>query len=75
MKFWKKVIVLSSLVDGLLLPFVLIYALSLINNKELMGKYTNPRSYNYIAWGTVAVITCLTLLLVLTIIFPLGGKA
>lgn len=67
--------VLSSLVNGLLLPFVLIYALSLINNKELMGKYTNPKSYNYIAWGTVAVITGLTLFLVLTIIFPLGGKA
>jgi Mn2+/Fe2+ NRAMP family transporter len=67
--------VLSSLVNGLLLPFVLIYALSLINNKELMGKYANPKSYNYIAWGAVAVISCLTLLLILTMIFPLGGKA
>jgi len=67
--------VLSSLINGLLLPFVLIYALSLINNKELMGKYANPKSYNYIAWGTVAVITCLTVLLILTMIFPLGGKA
>jgi Mn2+/Fe2+ NRAMP family transporter len=67
--------VLSSLINGLLLPFVLIYALSLINNKELMGKYANPKSYNYIAWGTVAVITCLTLFLILTILFPVGGKA
>jgi Mn2+/Fe2+ NRAMP family transporter len=67
--------VLSSFVNGLLLPFVLIYALSLINNKDLMGTYTNPKSYNYISWGTVGVIICLTLFLVFTIVFPLGGKA
>jgi Mn2+/Fe2+ NRAMP family transporter len=67
--------VLSSFVNGLLLPFVLIYALSLINNKDLMGTYTNPKSYNYISWGTVAAIICLTLFLVFTIVFPLGGRA
>lgn len=67
--------VLSSFVNGLLLPFVLIYALSLINNKDLMGTYTNPKSYNYISWGTVAVIICLTLFLVFTIVFPMGGTA
>jgi Mn2+/Fe2+ NRAMP family transporter len=67
--------VLSSFVNGLLLPFVLIYALSLINNKSLMGAYTNPKSYNYIAWGTVVVIICLTAFLVFTMVIPSGGKA
>ncbi len=66
--------VLSSVVNGLLLPFVLIYALSLINNKSLMGAYTNPKSYNYIAWGTVIVIIGLTAFLVITLLIPLGGK-
>jgi NRAMP (natural resistance-associated macrophage protein)-like metal ion transporter len=67
--------VLSSFVNGLLLPFVLIYALSLINDKSLMGTYVNPKSYNYIAWGTVVVIISLTALLILTMVIPLGGKA
>jgi Mn2+/Fe2+ NRAMP family transporter len=67
--------VLSSFVNGLLLPFVLIYALSLINNKGLMGTYINPKSYNYIAWGAVVVIICLTACLVFTMIVPSGGKA
>jgi Mn2+/Fe2+ NRAMP family transporter len=67
--------VLSSFVNGLLLPFVLIYALSLINNKSLMGEYTNTKSYNYIAWGTVVVIICLTAFLVFTMVMPSGGKA
>jgi NRAMP (natural resistance-associated macrophage protein)-like metal ion transporter len=67
--------VLSSFVNGLLLPFVLIYALSLINNKSLMGTYTNPKSYNYIAWGTVVVIIGLTAFLVITLLVPVGGKA
>lgn len=66
--------VLSAVVNGLLLPFVLIFALSLVNNKNLMGEYTNPKSYNYISWGTVIVIICLTAFLVATIIIPAGGK-
>ena len=67
--------VISSFVNGLLLPFVLIYALSLINNKSLMGTYVNPKSYNYIAWGTVVVIISLTALLIFTMVIPSGGKA
>lgn len=66
--------VLSSVVNGLLLPFVLIYAILLINNKKLMGEYVNPRSYNYISWGTVIVIICLTAFLVVTTIIPSGEK-
>ncbi len=66
--------VLSSVINGLLLPFVLIYALSLINNRRLMGTYTNPKGYNYIAWGTIVVIICLTAFLVFTMVIP-AGKA
>ena len=53
--------VLSAVVNGLLLPFVLVFAILLINNKRLMGDYTNSKVYNYIAWGTVASVICLTI--------------
>ena len=52
--------VLSGVLNGLLLPFVLVYATLLINNRGLMGEYTNSRFYNYVAWGTVISVTCLT---------------
>jgi Mn2+/Fe2+ NRAMP family transporter len=53
--------VLSAVVNGLLLPFVLVYAILLINNKQLMGEYTNSKTYNYISWGTVFAVICLTI--------------
>ena len=58
--------VTSAVLNGLLLPFVLIYALSLVNNKKIMGEYVNPRSYNVISWGTVAVLTGLAIFFVIT---------
>jgi Mn2+/Fe2+ NRAMP family transporter len=65
--------VLSALINGLLLPFVLIYALVLVNNRKLMGEYTNPRAYNYISWATVVTIIALTSFLVVTTFIPLRG--
>jgi Mn2+/Fe2+ NRAMP family transporter len=61
--------VLSAVINGLLLPFVLVYAISLINNKKLMGEYTNSKIYNYISWGTVASVICLTISWVFVSIF------
>lgn len=62
--------VMSAVLNGLLLPFVLIYALSLVNNKKIMGEYVNPRSYNVISWGTIIVIAILALFFVITTLFP-----
>lgn len=61
---------LSSLLNGILLPFVLVFALSLVNNRRIMGEHTNPRGYNYIAWGTVAVLIILTTALIVMTILP-----
>jgi NRAMP (natural resistance-associated macrophage protein)-like metal ion transporter len=63
--------ILSSVLNGILLPFVLIYALSLVNNKKIMGDYINSRSYNVISWGTVAVLAVLTIFFVVTTLVPL----
>ena len=62
--------VLSAVINGLLLPFVLIYATLLVNNSKLMGKFVNPRSYNYVSWGTVVTVAVLTVFFVVTTIFP-----
>ncbi|MBI5075086.1 MAG: Nramp family divalent metal transporter [Nitrospirae bacterium] len=65
--------VLSAVINGLLLPFVLVFALLLVNNRKLMGEYTNSRTYNYISWATVVTIIILTSFLVVTTFIPLNG--
>ncbi len=62
--------VLSAVVNGVLLPFVLVYAISLVNNKKLMGEYVNSTSYNYISWGTIIIIICLTTMFIITTVIP-----
>lgn len=59
-----KVVIASQVLNGALLPFVLIFMLLLINKKELMGKYVNSRLFNVIAWTTVIIIIILTLILI-----------
>lgn len=62
--------ILSSVLNGILLPFVLIFALLLVNNKKIMGKHTNSKGYNYISWGTVVVLISLTMVLLIVSIVP-----
>jgi Mn2+/Fe2+ NRAMP family transporter len=56
-----KIAVLSQVVNGVVLPFVLIFMLLLINKKELMGEYVNTRLFNAIAWLTTFVMIGLTI--------------
>ena len=59
-----KIIVFSQVVNGAVLPFVLIFMLFLINKKELMGEYMNKPTFNIIAWATTVIMIALTVLLV-----------
>jgi len=56
-----KIAVLSQVVNGVVLPFVLIFMLLLINKKDLMGEYVNTRLFNWIAWVTTVVMIALTI--------------
>jgi Mn2+/Fe2+ NRAMP family transporter len=60
------VMVLSQVVNGIVLPFVLIFMLKLTNDRELMGDYVNTRAFNVIAWTTVAVMIGLTIAMFIT---------
>jgi NRAMP (natural resistance-associated macrophage protein)-like metal ion transporter len=59
-----KFSILSQVLNGVLLPLVLVFMLKLINKHELMGKYTNKRWFNVIAWTTAIIVTALSLVLV-----------
>ncbi|GBE05642.1 MAG TPA: divalent metal cation transporter [Nitrospirae bacterium] len=62
--------VLSSVLNGILLPFVLVFAISLVNNRKIMGEYTNSKAYNYISWGTIGVLIVLTTTLLVMVAVP-----
>jgi Mn2+/Fe2+ NRAMP family transporter len=59
-----KISILSQVVNGAVLPFLLIFMLLLINKKELMDEYVNTRLFNVVAWGTTVILIGLTVALV-----------
>ena len=64
------------MLNGVLLPFVLIYMVMLINKKGLMKEWTNSAAYNAVAWVSVVIMIGLTLALAsITIkqMMPAGG--
>jgi NRAMP (natural resistance-associated macrophage protein)-like metal ion transporter len=63
-----KVILLSQVLNGILLPFVLFYMLVLINRPRIMQDYTNNVWQNAIAWSTAIVMIALTMGMIWTTI-------
>jgi Mn2+/Fe2+ NRAMP family transporter len=61
---------LPNVVGGMLLPVILVLMILLCNDRRLMGRYVNGRIYNAIAWTTTIVMTVLTLLIILSTLFP-----
>ena len=59
-----RLMVLSQVVNGFLLPVVLIFMLGLVNRADLMGEWRNSWGFNAVAWATVSVMIVLTLALV-----------
>jgi uncharacterized membrane protein len=45
---------------------VLIFMLSLVNNKEIMGEFVNSRTFNVISWVTVVTLILLTVAMLVT---------
>jgi NRAMP (natural resistance-associated macrophage protein)-like metal ion transporter len=56
-----RIVVWSQVLNGVVLPFVLVFMLLLINKKELMGEYVNTRLFNAVAWATTILIVGLSL--------------
>jgi Mn2+/Fe2+ NRAMP family transporter len=59
-----KISILSQVINGIVLPFVLIAMLILINKRDLMGRHTNTRFYNVVAWTTTVIVIVLSVVLV-----------
>ena len=58
-----KMILFSQVINGVLLPIVLIFMILLANNRRIMMDWVNSRAYNLAAWITVVVMIGLSLAL------------
>ncbi|MGH7692223.1 MAG: Nramp family divalent metal transporter [Candidatus Dormibacteria bacterium] len=65
------VLLVTQVVDGILLPVVLVFMLRLSNNVRLMGRRANGRVANLVGGITAAVLIFLTLFLLFATVF--GG--
>ena len=69
------VLVDTQAINGVILIMVLLFILRLVNNRRLMGRHVNGPVFNAIARSTTAVLTVLTILLVLGVVFHVGPAA
>jgi len=65
-----QAMLVSQTINGLLLPVILVVMLLLINDKRIMGHFTNGRVFNILAWVTTVILIALALFLVFTTFFP-----
>ena len=68
-------ILLSQVLNGILLPIVMIFVVRLVNRRDLMHEWTNGPIYNLIAWVSVAVMIGLSALFVVFSLLPGGSGA
>jgi NRAMP (natural resistance-associated macrophage protein)-like metal ion transporter len=59
-----------QVINGLLLPVLLIAILRLVNDKEVMGEHRNGPIYNVAAWLTAIIVSALSLFFIVTKFFP-----
>jgi Mn2+/Fe2+ NRAMP family transporter len=55
----------SQVINGMLLPVVLVCMILLVNNKKIMGKYVNKPINNIIGWSAVVILIGLSMVLIL----------
>lgn len=59
----------TQVINGVLLPVVLVCMILLINNRKIMGAYVNKPYQNIIGWSAVGILTGLSLMLLIMPLF------
>lgn len=66
------IMLVSQVVNGILLPFLLIFMMIIINDRRIMGRHVNSRLNNALAWATIAVVIALTATLMIMTLLNIG---
>lgn len=57
------IMLVSQVVNGVLLPFLLIFMMVIVNDRRVMGRHVNSRLNNVLSWTTIVVVISLTAVL------------
>jgi len=63
----------SQVINGMLLPVVLICMMLMVNKKDLMGEYVNNKFKNWVGWTTIVILIALTMLLLFQSLIQILG--
>jgi Mn2+/Fe2+ NRAMP family transporter len=66
------IMLVSQVVNGVLLPFLLIFMMIIVNDRTVMGRHVNSTLNNVLAWTTIVVVITLTVVLVFMTLFGIG---
>lgn len=64
------VMLTTQVVNGILLPPILIFMVLIASKKSIMGEYANTKFFNLISWAFTAILVLLSILLLISTLFP-----
>jgi len=66
------IMLVSQVVNGVLLPFLLIFMMVIVNDRRIMGRFVNNRVNNIFSWSTIVIVISLTVLLLGMTVLGIG---
>jgi Mn2+/Fe2+ NRAMP family transporter len=64
-----RITIISQILNGVLLPVVLVAMMVIVNSKKVMGEYTNKMANNIVGWTAVVILIALTMMLLAFSVF------
>ena len=74
-RFAQAILLWSQVLNGFLLPVVMIFVLMLVNRRDLMGDSVNAKGFNWVAWISTIAMIVLTVVVAYSSIRELMGHA
>ncbi len=68
-----SLIIIAQVINGVLLPILLVFIVILVNDRHIMGKLVNGRINNIIAYTTVVSLSLLSVIMLISVILPMFG--
>ncbi|MBM6904798.1 divalent metal cation transporter [Collinsella tanakaei] len=58
-----QIMMSAQVINGVLLPVLLVFLLFIAQDRHIMGEYRNGRVWNVLTWATIVIITVLTIIM------------